>query len=204
MCIYIYTHMVSTWSHADNCPCGFRHPWQFWHSNFVNPSSNFDTWLRCKCLLVVVSCFRWPFCTVFYNVLCISFATSGWRAKVVFLFRLHCRLTCVSCHDLPQLLGQVATVWQIASPNKTPHIKHELSANATMPFVFDMQALRQSVFQALPPSIYTLCTCYDKSRFFPGFHFLGKLMFVVFDMEFLHLWFFLGAPRGPTPSSMIT
>ena len=91
-----------------------------------------------------------------------------------------------------------------AKQNPTHKIKHELSANATMPFVFDMQALRQSVFQALPPSIYTLCTCYDKSRFFPGFHFLGKLMFVVFDMEFLHLWFFLGAPRGQTPSSMIT
>ena len=122
---------VCSWSHADNCPCGFRHPWQFWHSNFVNPSSNFDTWLRCKCLLVVVSCFRWPFRTVFYNVLCISFATSGWRAKVVFLFRLHCRLTCVSCHDLPQLLGQVATVWQIASPNKTHHVSCKFNDHAS-------------------------------------------------------------------------
>ena len=136
--IYIYTYCIhtyiyiSTWSHADNCPCGFRHPWQFWHSNFVNPSSNFDTWLRCKCLLVVVSCFRWPFCTVFYNVLCISFATSGWRAKVVFLFRLHCRLTCVSCHDLPQLLGQVATVWQIASSTPPhPHLSCKFNDHAS-------------------------------------------------------------------------
>ena len=34
LCVYtkIYIDLsiyLPTWSHADNCPCGFRHPWQF-------------------------------------------------------------------------------------------------------------------------------------------------------------------------------